>query len=176
VRLAEIGPGDTLLVHGGSGGVGSFVVQLATMRGARVIATASARNHEAVKQLGAVQAIDHRTTRFEDVVRDVDAVIDTVGTETLARSAGVLERRGRLVGMSGRLPADACRARALECRYVDAANEDGALAALAQLFEQGKLRVRVDRVFTLADAAAAQEANRAGGGLGKIVVRVRDGG
>src|SRR5438128_9563990 len=83
VDVAKLQAGQTILIHGGSGGVGSFAVQIAKARGARVIATASTANQDLLKQLGADVAVDYTKTRFEDVARDVDAVLDPVGKETL---------------------------------------------------------------------------------------------
>lgn len=173
VENAKVGSGDTVLVHGGAGGVGSLVVQLAAARGARVVATASARNVEFVRGLGAAQVVDYRAARFEDAVRDVDAVIDTVGGETLARSPAVLKRGGRLVTIAGRLPKEACASGGLECVGSNAGEPARALSELAPLVAAGKLNVVVDRTFPLENAAEAQEALRAGGGRGKIVLRVR---
>src|SRR5216117_3238270 len=88
VDTAQVQPGQTILIHGGSGGVGSFAVQIAKARGARVIATASTVNQDLLKQLGADVAVYYTKTKFEDVAKDVDAVLDPVGKETLARSYG----------------------------------------------------------------------------------------
>src|SRR5262249_6354608 len=85
-----------VLIHGASGGVGTFAVQLARWRGARVTATASAANLDFVRHLGTDEVIDYRAQRFEDVVGGVDVVFDTVGGETLDRSRGLLEPRGRV--------------------------------------------------------------------------------
>src|SRR5438270_432974 len=88
-------PGDgEVLVQGAAGGVGLFAVQLARRRGARVVGTASAQNLDFVRGLGADEVLDYRATRFEDAVRDVDVVFDTVGDETLERSWGVLRPGG----------------------------------------------------------------------------------
>src|SRR5438093_4269531 len=87
--VAQLQPGQTILIHGGSGGVGSFAVQIAKAHGARVIATASTANEDLLKQLGADVAIDYTKTKFEDIAKDVDAVLDPVGKETLTRSYGV---------------------------------------------------------------------------------------
>src|SRR5213083_1575690 len=89
VDVAKLQPGQTILIHGGSGGVGSFAVQIAKARGARVIATASTANQELLKQLGADVQVDYTKTKFEDVAKDVDAVLDTVGRDTIARSYAV---------------------------------------------------------------------------------------
>ena len=83
---AGLAAGQRVLIHGAAGGVGTFAVQLARWRGARVTATASAANLDFVRSLGADEVIDYRAERFEDVVRDVDVVFDTVGGETLERS------------------------------------------------------------------------------------------
>ena len=86
VERAGLAAGQRVLIHGAAGGVGTFAVQLARWRGARVTGTASAANLDFVRSLGADEVIDYRAERFEDVVRDVDVVFDTVGGETLERS------------------------------------------------------------------------------------------
>ena len=78
VDVAKLQPGQTVLIHGGSGGVGSFAIQIAKARGARVIATASTTNQDLLKQLGADVAVDYTKTKFEDVAKDVDAVLDPI--------------------------------------------------------------------------------------------------
>src|SRR2546423_13512514 len=94
VDVAKLHPGQTILIHGGSGGVGSFAVQIAKARGARVIATASTANQDLLRQLGADVAVDYSKTRFDDVSKDVDVVLDPVGKATLARASGMV-RKGR---------------------------------------------------------------------------------
>jgi NADPH:quinone reductase-like Zn-dependent oxidoreductase len=92
---ASLVAGQTILIHGGAGGVGVFVVQLARLAGAHVIATASARNRDFLRELGADEFIDYTTTRFEDVVHDVDLVFDLVGGDTLQRSWQVINKSPR---------------------------------------------------------------------------------
>src|SRR2546423_1472386 len=94
VNTAQLQAGQTILIHGGSGGVGSFAVQIAKARGARVIATASTANQDLLRQLGADVAVDYSKTRFDDVAKDVDVVLDPVGKATLARASGMV-RKGR---------------------------------------------------------------------------------
>jgi NADPH:quinone reductase-like Zn-dependent oxidoreductase len=94
---ASLVAGQTVLIHGVAGGVGVFAVQLAHWAGAHVIATASARNRDFLHELGANEVIDYTTTRFEDVVHDVDLVFDTVGGDTLQRSWQVIKPGGVLV-------------------------------------------------------------------------------
>ena len=94
---AKLARGERVLIHGAAGGVGTFAVQLARWRGAKVIGTASAHNLDFVRGLGADEVIDYRARRFEDVVREADVVFDTVGGETLARSWSVLKAGGRMI-------------------------------------------------------------------------------
>src|SRR5438874_5371674 len=94
IDAAKLSAGQTVLIHGGSGGVGSFAIQIAKARGAKVIATASTPNQGLLKQLGADVAIDYSKTKFEDIAKDVDVVLDSVGKDTLARSYGVVKKGG----------------------------------------------------------------------------------
>ena len=91
-----------MLIHGGSGGVGTFAVQIAKARGAKVIATASTANQDLLKQLGVDQPIDYTTTKFEDVVKDVDVVLNGVHGDSLARSYRVVKKGGIIVSITGR--------------------------------------------------------------------------
>ena len=102
VDVAKLHAGQTILIHGGSGGVGSFAVQIAKARGARVIATASTANQDLLRQLGADVAVDYSKTRFDDVAKDVDVVLDPVGKETLARSYDVVKKGGIVMSLVAR--------------------------------------------------------------------------
>src|SRR5262249_23256939 len=95
--LAQVSSGQAVLVHGGAGNVGGYAVQLAKRGGAMVIATASVENDSFVRRLGDDGVIDYRGKRFEERVKDIDVVLDTVGGETLDRSYGVLKRDGIVV-------------------------------------------------------------------------------
>src|SRR5206468_6161709 len=89
------------LIHGGSGGVGCFAVQIAKTRGAKVIATASTANQDLLRQLGVDQPIDYTTTKFEEVVKDVDVVLNGVRGDTLSPSYGVVKKGGMIVSITG---------------------------------------------------------------------------
>src|SRR5207249_8027980 len=102
----RVSSGDRGLVHGAAGGVGSCAVQCADWRRAEVIATASKRHDEFLTGLGADKVLDYSSVRFEEAVRDVDAVLDTVGGDTLERSWGVLREHGILVTIAGDAPED----------------------------------------------------------------------
>src|SRR5437667_3241157 len=102
VETAKLSAGQTVLIHGGSGGVGSFAIQIAKARGAKAIATASTANQDFLKQLGADVAIDYTKQKFEDVAKDVDVVLDSIGRDTLARSYGVVKTGGIIVSLVAR--------------------------------------------------------------------------
>jgi NADPH:quinone reductase-like Zn-dependent oxidoreductase len=170
VEAAKVEPGERVLVHGGSGGVGSVVVQIAKARGAHVIATASAANHAYLRDIGADETIDYRGTRFEDVVRDADIVVDTVGGDTLARSVSVLRQGGRLVSLAGAVPAETCAAGRIVCPTTPPWDVQRGLAYVAPLIAAGKLRINIDRSYALDAIDEAVEHNRSGRTRGKVVV------
>jgi NADPH:quinone reductase-like Zn-dependent oxidoreductase len=169
---AKISAGQKLLIHGAAGGVGTFAVQLAKLKGAHVIATASKKNHDFLRSLGADECIDYNTTKFEDVVHDADAVLDTITGETMERSWPVLKKGGILVSILE--PPKPEKAAAHNCRchhtFVQANVEE--LNELAKLVDAGKLKVIIEKVYPLPEARAAQESNAAGHTRGKIVLRV----
>ena len=175
VEIGRLKAGEHVLIQGGAGGVGSVAVQIAKALGAKVTATASARNHDFLTSLGADELVDYRSVRFEDVVSNVDLVFDAVGGETLARSPVVLRDGGRLVSIAGRLPKE-CAAGRIECPTEIENTQAGerALSRVSELIASGKLKMHVDQVFPLDQAAAAQESNREGHTRGKIVLRIAD--
>ena len=126
-ELAQLSSGQAVLVHGGAGNVGSYAVQLAKRAGAMVIATASVENDSYVRRLGADGVIDYRTRRFEERVKDIDAVVDTVGGETLDRSYGVLKRGGIVVSSAAQPSKE--KAEQLRCprRLLPRSSNDGAI-------------------------------------------------
>lgn len=172
VQAADVRRGERVLVHGGAGGTGSVIVQIAKARGAYVIATASERNHAYLREIGADEVIDYRATRFEDVVRNVDVVVDTVGGETLVRSEQVLRDGGRLVTLVGSVPAQICARGRIVCPATPAWDVQRGLEAVAPLIAAGKVRIHIDRTYPLAAIAEAQQHNRNGNTRGKVVVAV----
>lgn len=180
VELAKAHEAQRILIHAGAGGVGHLAVQFAAYFGAHVIATASGRNTGWLRELGASETVDHTTTRFEDVVAEVDTVIDLVGDfqdHTGPRSLDVLRPGGLLVNVpSGSWPSlmdDAARAgvRATTYRMVpDAAT----LAVIGRLINSGDVRVAVQEVFPLDRIADAQRLVEDGHVRGKVVVQISD--
>ena len=172
--VAKLQPGQTILIHGGSGGVGSFAVQIAKARAARVIATASMANQDLLKQLGADVTIDYTKTRFEDVAKDVDAVLDPVGKETLARSYDVVKKGGIVMSLVA-LPDRAQLAkRGIHGAAISVHPDSGDLAQIAELIDAGKIKPVVTQVLSLSEAIAAQQQAATHHTRGKIVLRIAD--
>jgi len=174
VDTAHLHPGQTILIHGGSGGVGSFAVQIAKARGARVIATASTANQDLLKQLGADAAIDYTKTRFEDVVKDVDAVLDPVGKETLARSYGVVKKGGIVMSLVARPDPAEFQKRGIRGAGISVHPDAADLAEIARLIDAGNIKPIVTQVLPLSNAIAAQEQAATHHTRGKVVLRVAD--
>ncbi|MCE7002271.1 NADP-dependent oxidoreductase [Kibdelosporangium philippinense] len=163
---AQLKPGQTVLIHGAAGGVGSIAVQLAYQAGARVIGTGRAGNRDTALDLGAHAFVDLETERLEDI-GEVDAVLDVFGGEILQRSAGVVRAGGTLVTISE--PTEA-RPRDGRTIFFVVEADRVRLAELAKLVREGSLRVLVGSLYPLADAPAAFNSGRRGGGKPVIVV------
>jgi NADPH:quinone reductase-like Zn-dependent oxidoreductase len=171
---AQLKAGQTVLIHGAAGNVGAYAVQLASRAGVRTIATAGTDDIPCVRDIGANTVIDYRNQRFEEEVKDADAVIDLVGGETQERSFRVLRRGGKLISAVSHPDQDLAQSHGVEAAFflVDVTSEY--LAKIANLVDGGELRTRVGAVLPLADA---REAHDMLGGLrrrpkGKIVLSV----
>src|SRR6478672_6993339 len=149
IDTAKLSAGQTVLIHGGSGGVGSFAVQIATAKGAKVIATASTANQDLLKQLGADVAIDYTKTKFEDVAKDVDVVLDPVGKETLARSYGVVKKGGFIVSIVARLDQTELGKHGIHGAALSVDPNSEELAEIGKLIDQGKIKVIVSQTLLL---------------------------
>ena len=156
-EFAKVEPGQTVLVHGAGGNVGSYAVQLAKHAGARVIASGSARDRDYVVGLGAERFLDFRAEPFERAVHDIDVVIDTVGGEVLSRSFDVV-RRGGVVVSSVEQPKDedAKRSGARGAYFIVEVTTHR-LDALTDLFESGALKTRIGETLPLEGAQEAHE-------------------
>ena len=164
--------GQTVLIHAAAGGVGSMAVQFAKLRGAKVIATASAGNHEYLRSLGADVLVDYKTQRFEDFAQGVDLVFDTLGHETLDRSYAVVKPGGRLVTIVQEPDAEKAKAAGITAQVHWGQNNPAQLEEIAGLVARGQVRVNIERVFPLAEAAAALAESQSGHTRGKIVLLV----
>lgn len=173
VKLARASQGKTLLIHGAAGGVGSFATQIAVQQGAKVLGTASEKDLPYLRQLGVERAIDYRNERFEDIVKDVDAVIDLVGGETQKRSFSVLKKNGILVTTVGFEDPDLPKRLGVHAiELVSDLNATGDLEAVVKLAEQGILKSRLAQIIPLERAKDAQQMSESGKARGKIILKV----
>ena len=171
---AKLSAGQTVLIHGGSGGVGSFAIQIAKARGARVIATASTSNQDLLKELGADISIDYTKQKFEDVAKDVDVVLDSVGKDTLARSYGVVKKGGFIVSIVARPDQAELDKHGIHGAALSVAPNSAELAEIGKLIDEKKIKVIVSQTFPLSEAVKAQEQVATGHTRGKIVLKVAD--
>ncbi len=174
IDTAKLSAGQTVLIHGGSGGVGTFAIQIAKARGARVIATASTANQDLLKQLGADISIDYTKQKFEDVAKDVDVVLDSVGKDTLARSYGVVKKGGMIVSIVARLDQTELDKHSIRGATLSVGPNSNELAEIGKLIDEKKVRVIVSQTFPLSEARKAQEQVATGHTRGKIVLKVAD--
>jgi NADPH:quinone reductase-like Zn-dependent oxidoreductase len=174
VKVAHLQSGQSVLIHGGSGGVGSFAIQIAKARGARVIATASTANQDLLKELGADVAIDYTKTKFEDVAKEVDAVLDPVGRETLARSYGVVKKGGIVLDLVGRPDPAELEKHGIHGAAIWVRPDAKDLTEIATLIDAGKIKPIVTQVLPLSEAIAAERQAETHHTRGKIVLRIAD--
>jgi len=163
--------GQTVLIHGAAGGVGSFAVQFARIAGAHVIATTSTKNKDFVRALGAEEVIDYTKEDFSKMVKNADLVLDTIGGETQKKSWGVTRKGGTLVSTVG---ADQ---KAAEQHGVQAksfmVNSNGArLQEISGLIDDNKVKVIIEKEFVLKDIKEAHKLSEAGHVRGKIIINV----
>ncbi|MBN6040433.1 NADP-dependent oxidoreductase [Amycolatopsis sp. 195334CR] len=177
VDTADVRPGQRVLIHAAAGGVGHLAVQIAKARGAHVIGTASAGKHDLLRELGADEVIDYRTTDFTQVAGDVDVVLDPLAGDVLTRSLDVLRKGGTLISILPRDVGAAAEAKAaergvrLEVLLVEA--DHAGMRAIAALAEEGRLRAHLDATYPLAEAAKAHAHGETDRTTGKIVLAVR---
>jgi NADPH:quinone reductase-like Zn-dependent oxidoreductase len=152
---AQLRAGQTVVIHGAAGNVGAYTVQLARRAGMRTIGTAATDDISFVRNLGADTVIDYRTQRFEEAVRDADAVIDLVGGDTQTRSFQILRRGGKLISAVSKPDPHLAQSHGVEAVsfLVDVTSQQ--LAEIAGLIDGGELRIHVGSVLPLADAREA---------------------
>jgi NADPH:quinone reductase-like Zn-dependent oxidoreductase len=174
IDTAQLKSGQTVLIHGGSGGVGHLAIQIAKAKGARVIATASTANQEMLKKLGVDQAIDYSKTKFENVVKDVDVVLDATRSDALNRSYGVVKKGGFIVTITGMPNPAELEKHGIRGGSLMAHPDSQVLQELTKLIEAGKITPVVSQVFPLTQAGKAHEQIETRHTRGKIVLKVAD--
>ncbi|PFO48374.1 NADP-dependent oxidoreductase [Bacillus cereus] len=189
--------GQKILIHAGSGGVGTFAIQLAKIMGATVTTTASEAGSDLVKSLGADQIINYKTEKFEEILKNYDAVFDTIGGTTLEKSFNIIKSGGNIVSVSGMPNARfgkefgsgffktllfslaSKKLTALEKKhnaqysFLFMKPSGDRLRTIANYIEAGKIKPVIDRVFPFEDAQKAMEYSESGRAKGKIIVKIK---
>jgi len=172
-RLVNVKKGDRVLIHAAAGGVGQYAVQIAKNLGAYVIGTSSAANRDFVLRLGADEHIDYKAQRFEDAVRDIDFVFDSVGGENIDRSLEVIKKGGSIISIPSGLNADVMeKANALGInghQFLVTSNGDD-MEIIAKQLDNGSLKSHVSRTFPFDNMAEAHLQIESGRTVGKIIV------
>ena len=169
---ARLSAGQSVLIHGAAGGVGSMAVQLAHWVGANVIGTASVRNRDFLRGLGADEVIDYTSTRFEDMLHDVDVVLDTIGGDTMERSWSVLKKEGLLVSVFSPPPKEQAKAQSVRALFFIVQPNRAELIQIGDLIDAGQVQPVIETVFPLSEARQAFERALSGHTRGKIILRV----
>ena len=173
-ELGKLQSGQTVLIHGGSGGVGSFAIQIAKARGARVIATASTANQDLLKQLGADVAIDYTKPNWESAVHDVDFALLPVGGETMKRTYGVMKKGGTIATLISRADPAELEKRGIRGAPVFSHPNAVELAEITKLIDAGKIKPVVSQVLPMTEAAKADAQAETHHTRGKIVLKIAD--
>ncbi len=169
---AGLSAGQSILIHGAAGGVGSMAVQLACWAGAHVIGTASARNRDFLRKLGANEIIDYTSTRFEDVLHDIDIVLDTIGGDTMERSWSVLKKGGLLVSIFSPPSQEQAEVHGVRAIFFIVQPDRAGPIQLVNLIDKGQLRSVIETVLPLSEAPQAFERALSGHTRGKIILQV----
>ncbi|MGE6398337.1 NADP-dependent oxidoreductase [Bacillus cereus] len=186
-----------ILIHAGSGGVGTFAIQLAKIMGATVTTTASEAGTNLVKSLGADEIINYKTEKFEDILKNYDAVFDTIGGTTLEKSFNIIKSGGKIVSVSGMPNARfgkefgsgffktllfslaSNKLTSLEKKhnaqysFLFMKPSGNQLRIIANYIESGKIKPVIDRIFPFEDAQKAMEYSESGRAKGKIIIKIK---
>jgi len=174
VETGDLKAGQTVLIHGGSGGVGHFAIQIAKARGAKVIATASTANQDFLKKMGADVAVDYTKQKFEDVAKDVDLVLDSVGEDTLKRSYGVVKKGGMIVSIVDDIDPNELAARGIRGATIRTDPNEKTLDELVRLIDAKEITPVVSQVLPLSEVDKAHQQIATRHTRGKIVLKVPD--
>ncbi|MEH2364861.1 NADP-dependent oxidoreductase [Nostoc sp.] len=170
--LAQLSSGQRILITGASGGVGSLAVQLAKAKGAYVIGTASGRNEDFVRNLGADEFVDYTKQNFEAVVKDVDVVFDAVGGDTFEKAFKTLKKGGFLVTSVAFPSEEKAQEFGVKAARVQCKPNVDQLAAISALVDEGRLKAHVATVLPLVEVKKAFQLSESGRTRGKIVLQI----
>lgn len=197
LQAGNVGKGTTLLIHGGSGGVGSLAIQYAKHLGAKIYTTTSTANIEMVLGIGVDHAIDYTREDYRTIVKDLDVVFDTVGSDYTEESIAVLKHGGKLITIAGPLDHQTtldigikpwlrtlnswmnrrltkkCRAKGISYRHLWTAQDKEMLKEVAKLVEEDILKPIIDTVYPFEDAVEALTHSQTGRSKGKLIVKVK---
>lgn len=175
VDFGQIQAGDKVLIHAGSGGVGSLAIQIAKSFGAYVLSTASGKNEALLKELGVDEFINYETTDFVDVAKDLDLVVDTMGGEILEKSLSVVKDGGRLVSISGEPNAEKAKEREITVKSLWLNPNGKQLAELGELIEKGEVKPYIGHTFpfTAQGLRDAHDLSATRHAKGKIVIEIK---
>ncbi|MFT6907489.1 MAG: NADPH:quinone reductase-like Zn-dependent oxidoreductase [Oleiphilaceae bacterium] len=172
ITSAEISAGQRVLIHAGSGGVGTLAIQLAKSRGAYVIATTSGKNKALVESLGADQIIDYQKQNFAEILQNIDVVFDTLGGDIQDASWGVLKPGGIIVSIVSPPSDEKAKELGVRSAFVFIHPNAYILEQYAELVDQGKIRPIVGAEFALEDIEKAHALSETGRAVGKIILYV----
>ena len=173
ITKGKIKKGDKVLIHAGSGGVGTFAIQIAKYFGAMVTTTTSSKNNNLVKSLGADLVIDYTTHSFEDELFDYDLVIDAIGGNTLTKSFKVLKKGGRLISIKGQDTENLAKDYDVNFELFFMSPDGDMLTELATLISQGIVKTVIDSTYPMKQAPKAFEVLAKGRAKGKIVITIK---
>lgn len=165
--------GQKILIHGGAGGIGHIAIQLAKLIGAHTATTVKTDDFDFVKRLGADEVIDYKSQKFEEILKDYDAVYDTVGNETTIKSFNVLKRGGILVSMLGQPDQELANKYGVTAIGQETKTNTAHLKRLAELVEGGKIKVNVDKTYPLELASEAFAYQEKIHPRGKVVIKIK---
>ena len=176
VDFAEVSPGDNVFITAGAGGVGSFGIQFAKHRGAKVITTASVKNHEYVRSLGADHAVDYTKGDTVDAVRGwsdrIDLVFDCAGGDSLAEGWEVVARGGRVVSIVDTPSEEQAKAKDVKAAFVFVSPNGEELAHIGSLIDAGQVQIPHLQVKSIKDAGAAFDENQSRHVRGKVALKI----
>lgn len=166
--------GQRVLIHGASGGVGHFAVQLAKWKGSHVVGTASSKNQHFLKEIGVDQAIDYTVQKFEKEVTQVDLVIDLIGGETQSKSWSIIKPGGKLVSLIGINDKVASKYPLVTAIYSQTSPALKELAQLSELMANGTINTEIEALFPLEQVREATKKCESGHGRGRILLQIND--